>query len=224
MVHYTDIDLTKSEGVCSSYLIGRENEMSTEVIRLTLPPKYLNCKFTFDFKLENGEMYSSNPIEYNDTGKIEYTLPHLVMRRGDLIIGIRAENVASGYMKRIFERSFVCTENITSSKEGVSPEVVERLIEQVNRLEECCRKYDRLDFSVLEKLAISENGELLYDGNVVVTKENIGDVIIALDENGVLNIGTDSSYIRYDDNGKLQILIDGNVTRINNQGKLEVLV
>ena len=156
MVHYTDIDMTGSEAVCSSYLIGRENETATEVLRLILPPKYLNCKFTFDFQLEDGSLYSSPSFDYSDTGKIEYTLPHHVMRKGILIIGVRAEDSASGYMKRIFERSFVCTENITSSKEGVSSDVIDRLVNQIKLLEECCRRYGQLDFSVLEKLAISD--------------------------------------------------------------------
>lgn len=159
MVHYTDIDLTKSEGVCSSYLIGRENEMSTEVIRLTLPPKYLNCKFTFDFKCENGEKYSSNPIEYNDTGKIEYTLPRNVMRKGILIIGIRAEDETAGYMKRIFERSFVCIENSTYSEWGVPIEVVEEIVKRLNFLEERINLSDQFYNSAIEELnaTVSEN-------------------------------------------------------------------
>ena len=224
MVHYTDIDLTGSEAVCSSYLLGRENETATEVLRLILPPKYLNCKFTFDFQLEDGAIYSSPPFEYSDTGKIEYTLPHYVMRRGILIIGVCAEDAATGCVKRVFERSFVCTENITSSKEGASSDVIERLVEQINNLEECCRRYERFDLSVLEKLAISESGDLLYDGMVVVTRENLEDVAFIIDGNGMLNIKFDSSYMRYDANGKLQIMIDGTVIKMNSKGKLEVYV
>lgn len=218
MVHYTEIDLTGVKSTCSSYLLGRENENATEVIRLIVPPMYAMCKFVFDFRLEDGSKYSSAKIDYNDNGKIEYSLPQHVLRKGVLVIGIRAEDAATGFVKRCFERSFVCSENITSEKEDVPSDVLDDLVSKVNLL------YDLVDFSVLERLAISEAGDLLYDGKIVVTKENLGNVEFFVDDDGTLKVEADSSYIRYDETGRLQVLIDGSVTRINEQGKLEVLV
>ena len=159
MVHYTEIDLTNGKPVCSSYLIGRENENATEAIRLIVPPKYALCKFVFDFRLEDGSSYSSAKIGYSDTGTIEYTLPQHVLRKGALVIGIRAMDSATGFVKRVFERSFVCSENITSEGETLPAELINDLVDQINLLNETGKSHVSVVSEVPED---ATNGKVIY--------------------------------------------------------------
>ena len=89
---------------------------------------------------------------------------------------------------------------------------------------EKCLEHENIDFSVLEKLTVSVDGDLMYNGMILATKNDLDHVSFDLDENGIMRMVVDGTYLKYDENENLQVLIDGVSSKINEQGKLEVLI